>query len=107
MDKLYAMASGGGAIGGGNGGILGSLGAFLPFILIIAVFYFLIIMPQRKKDQEHAKMLDALKRGDKVITNGGIYGRIVDIKENKLVIEIAKGVEVEILKGAIGNKAKE
>lgn len=107
MDTLYAMASGGGAVGGGNGGIMGSLGAFLPFILILAVFYFLIIMPQRKKDQEHKQMLESLKRGDKVITNGGIYGRIVDIKENKLTIEIAKGVEIEILKVAIGNKAKE
>lgn len=107
MDTAYAMASGSGGVGGESGGILGSLGAFLPFILIIAVFYFLIIMPQRKKDQEHTKMLDALKRGDKVITNGGIYGRIVDIKENKLVVEIAKGVEIEILKGAIGSKAKE
>jgi len=91
MDTLYAMASGTG--GTGEGGVLGSLGAFLPFILIFVIFYFLIIMPQRKKDQEHKTMLESLKRGDKILTNGGIYGRIVDIKENKFVIEIAKGVK--------------
>jgi len=104
MDTLYAMASGGGA---GDGGALGGLSAFLPFILIFGIFYFLIIMPQRKKDQEHKAMLGSLKRGDKIITNGGIYGKIVDIKENKLIIEISKDVEIEILKGAVGNKAKE
>ncbi|MCK4905645.1 preprotein translocase subunit YajC [bacterium] len=103
MENLYAMASGaGGTAGGGN-----SLTAFLPFILIFGIFYFLIIMPQRKKDKEHKTMLGALKRGDKVITNGGVYGKIVDIKENKFVIEISKGVEIAILKNAIGNKAKE
>ncbi len=106
MDTLYAMASGGGGTAGGAGGF-GGIGAFLPFILIFAVFYFLIIMPQRKRDQEHKKMLESLKRGDKIMTNGGIYGKVVDIKENKLVIEIAKGVEIDILKSAIGNKVKE
>jgi preprotein translocase subunit YajC len=95
MDTLYAMATSGAATGTGGGNVITT---FLPFILILGVFYFLIIMPQRKKDQEHNKMLDSLKRGDKIITNGGIYGKIVDIKENKLTIEIAKGVEIEILK---------
>ncbi len=101
METLYAMAG-----GAGEGG-LGGLSAFLPFILIFGIFYFLVIMPQRKKDQEHKKMLESLKRGDKIITNGGIYGRITDIKENKFIIEIAKGVEIDILKSAVGNKAKE
>jgi len=102
METLYAMASGGAAAEGGN-----PLMSFLPFIVIIGIFYFLVIMPQRKKEQEHKKMLESLKRGDKIITNGGIYGRIADIKENKLIIEISKGVEIEVLKGAVGNKAKE
>lgn len=103
METLYAMASGGsGASGGGN-----PIMAFLPFILIFGIFYFLIIMPQRKQTQEHKKMLESLKRGDKIITNGGIYGKIVDIKENKFIVEIAKGVEIDILKSAVGNKAKE
>ena len=104
MDIAYAMASGGAAAGSGEGSIITTL---LPFILIIGVFYFLVIMPQRKKDQEHKKMLEALKKGDKIITNGGIYGRIVNIRENKVTVEVAKGVEIDILKGAIGNKAKE
>ncbi len=106
MENLYAMATSGTGTAGSTGG-LSSITSFLPFVLILAVFYFLIIMPQRKRDQEHKKMLESLKRGDKIITNGGIYGKIVDIKENKLIIEIAKGVEIEILKNAIGNKAKE
>ena len=104
MDIAYAMATGGGAAAAGDANPLVS---FLPFILIIGVFYFLIIMPQRKKEQEHKKMLDSLKRGDKVITNGGIYGKVVNIKENKVTIEIADGVEINILKTSIGNKAKE
>ncbi len=104
MENLYAMASGSGT---GSGGGLSGLSAFLPFIIILGIFYLLIVMPQHKKDQEHKKMLESLKRGDKVITNGGIYGKVTDIKENKLIIEIAKGVEIEILKGAVGNKIKE
>ena len=106
MDIAYAMASNGSGVAGSMGG-LNSITSFLPFILIFVVFYFLIIMPQRKRDQEHKKMLESLKRGDKIITNGGIYGKIVDIKENKMTIEIAKGVEIEILKNAVGNKVKE
>lgn len=103
MESLYAMAGGGGA--GAEGG-LGGLGALIPFVLIFVVFYFLLIRPQRQKEQEHKKMLDALKREDKVVTNGGIYGTIVDIKDRKIVLEVAKGVRIEILKGAIGNKVK-
>lgn len=106
MDIAYAMASGGSGAAGSTGGF-GAITSFLPFILIFAVFYFLIIMPQRKRDQEHKKMLESLKRGDKVITSGGIYGKVVDIKENKMTIEVSKGVEIDILKSAIANKVKE
>lgn len=106
MDIAYAMASGGSGAASNTGG-LGAITSFIPFILIFAVFYFLIIMPQRKRDQEHKKMLESLKRGDKVMTSGGIYGKVVDIKENKMTIEIAKGVEIDILKSAIANKVKE
>jgi preprotein translocase subunit YajC len=105
METLYAMATSGG--GTGTGGGLGSLGPFVPFILIFVVFYFLLIQPQRRKEQEHRKMLGSLKKGEKIITTGGIYGRIVDIKEKKVTIEVAKGVEIDILKGAIGNRIKE
>jgi preprotein translocase subunit YajC len=103
MTSLYAMAGG----GAGGGGGLGGLGAFIPFILIFVVFYFLLIRPQRQKEQEHKKMLDALKKEDKVVTSGGIYGKIVDIKDRKITLEVAKGVKIEVLKGAIGSKVKQ
>jgi preprotein translocase subunit YajC len=104
MDIAYAMASGGGGTGVGSGG---NLQFIIMMVLFFGIFYFLLILPQRKRDQEHKKMIESLKRGDKVITNGGIYGKVVDIKENKVVIEIAKGVEIDVLKSFIANRIKE
>ncbi len=74
---------------------------FLPFILIFAAMYFLMIAPQRKKAKEHAKMLDSLSTGDEVITAGGIYGEITNKKDDRFVIRIADGAKVEIGKAFI------
>ncbi|MDF3057915.1 MAG: yajC [Rariglobus sp.] len=74
---------------------------FLPFILIFAAMYFLMIAPQRKKQKEHAKMLDSLTSGDEVITAGGIYGEITNKKDDRFVIRIADGTKVEIGKAFI------
>lgn len=75
--------------------------SFLPFVLIFAAMYFLMIAPQRKKAKEHAKMLDSLTTGDEVVTAGGIYGEITNKKDDRFVIRIAEGTKVEIGKAFI------
>ena len=78
------------------------IGAFLPLILIFGVFYILLIRPQQKKVKLHREMLNNLKRGDKIITSGGIIGSISKVNENKeLLVEIADGVEIKIAPGMV------
>jgi preprotein translocase subunit YajC len=79
----------------------GGLMSFLPFVLIFAAMYFLMIAPQRKKQKEHMKMLESLSTGDEVITAGGIYGEITNKKDDRFVIRIADGTKVEIGKAFI------
>jgi len=87
---------------GGEGG--GGLGAFLPIILIFAVFYFLLIRPQQKKVKQHRQMLGQVKRGDRVLTGGGIIGTVTRIKDNdELVVEVADGVKVNVLRGTLSD----
>ena len=75
------------------------IGQFIPLILIFVIFYFFLIRPQQKKVKEHKAMVEALKRGDKVITSGGITGTIERIIDNeKVEVEIAENVKVEIVK---------
>jgi preprotein translocase subunit YajC len=69
--------------------------AFIPLILMFAIFYFLLIRPQQKKAKEHRQVLANLKRGDTVITNGGIYGRIIDIQNDVLTLEIGDKFQVK------------
>jgi len=75
--------------------------SFLPLILIFVVFWFLIIRPQKKQQDQRRKMLEAVKRGDRVLTTGGLYGVVKDVKGDVLVITIAENVKVEVAKGAI------
>lgn len=80
----------------GEGSLLGVVGPFLPFALIILLFYFLIIRPQRKQQKTRDSMLKSLRKGDSLVTNGGILGKIVDIHDDILVLEISKGVNIKI-----------
>ena len=90
----YAQAAGGGAVG--------ALGSFLPLILIFGIMYFLLIRPQQKKLKEHKAMIEALRRGDQVVTQGGIVGKVVKIRdEGEVEVEIAEGVKVRVLRGTI------
>lgn len=75
--------------------------ALLPLVLFAVVFYFLLIRPQAKRQKEHKKMVDALTKGDEIITMGGIAGRITDIGENFVLVEIADGVQVKIRRAAV------
>jgi preprotein translocase subunit YajC len=73
----------------------------LPMILIIVVFYFFMIRPQVKRQKELQKFRSALQKGDKVVTTGGLYGRIEEIKENIIMLEIAPGVKVKVDKSVV------
>jgi len=74
---------------------------------MLVLFYFLLIRPQQKRAKQHKSMVEALKRGDSVITSSGIYGRIVSVDGNVLTIEIAKGTQIRILKGYVGGVAND
>ena len=75
------------------------IGQFIPLILIFVIFYFFLIIPQQKKVKEHKAMVESLKRGDKVVTSGGITGTVERLIDNdKVEVEIAENVKVEIVK---------
>lgn len=86
-----------------------SFASFVPLLLIFAVFYFLIIRPQSKKMKDHQDLVNNLKIGNKVITNGGIIGVVKEVyqKENQVEIEIANGVNVKILKNYVSDLIQE
>ena len=75
--------------------------SMLPLLAIFAVFYFLLIRPQQKLRREHQNMISELKKGDEVVTGGGIFGRVTKVDDNAVTVEIAKGVEVKLVKGTI------
>ena len=85
----------------GSGSPMASLTNFLPLILIFAVFYMLIIRPQQKKLDEQSKMIKALQRGDRVITSGGIFGKITKLEDETLTLEIADNVNIKILRAQV------
>ena len=83
-------------------GVAGNpLFSVLPFVLIIAIFYFFIIRPQNKKQKETQKMIDALKKGDKVVTIGGIHGLVSQAKEKTVILKVDEGVKIEFNRSAI------
>lgn len=98
ISTAYAQAA-----AGAPGGGMESLMSLAPLVLIFVVFYFLLIRPQQKKLKEHKGMLDALRRGDRVVTGGGIIGTIVKVGNNEddVTVEIAEGVRVRVLRGTI------
>ncbi len=104
MDTLaYALGTGG---TGGAGGQGGGFSTFIPLILLFGIFYFLLIRPQQKKAKQHKELLGALKVGDKVVTNGGLHGKITGIKENTVTVEIAPKIRVKVSRGSIAGMLK-
>ena len=84
------------------GGAGDSFGMFVPLILIFVVFYFLMIRPQQKKQKNHREMIGALRRGDRIVTNGGLIGSISRVaNDNELIVEVASGVKVRVLRTMI------
>lgn len=76
---------------------------FVPLILIFVIFYFLLIRPQQKRVKEHKAMLDAIKRGDEVVTNGGLIGRVSSVSDDELSVEIAKDVKIRVRRDAVAS----
>jgi preprotein translocase subunit YajC len=85
--------------GGQSGG--SPLSGLWMIALIFVIFYFLLIRPQQKKQKQHQKMIEAITKGDTVITSGGMYGTVVGVKDNIVVLKIAENVKVEFAKGSI------
>lgn len=79
---------------------------FLPMLLIIAVFYFLLMRPQMRKQKELQRMLSELQKGDDVVTSGGILGRITGIKDDEVTLQVQEGVRLRMLRSAIAGKQK-
>ena len=75
--------------------------SFLPLILIFVVFYFLLIRPQQKRAKEHKTMVEGLKKGDWVVTNGGLLGKITDLGENFVKLQVSDGVEVKVQRPSV------
>lgn len=93
MFLTLAWAMGQPPAGGQAGGDV--FASFLPLIIIFAIFYFLLIRPQQKRNKEHREMLSSLKKGDKVVTNGGIYGLVETVGEKTVVLKIAENTKVK------------
>jgi len=87
----------------GDGGGASTLFSFLPLVAIIAIFYLLILRPQRKKQQETQRMLSALRKGDRVVTIGGIHGLIVSIKDSTVVVKVDENTKLEFSRSAIAS----
>jgi len=85
----------------GGGDMMSSLGSMLPLLLMFVVLYFVMIRPQMKRQKEARAMIEALAKGDEVATSGGVLGKITQLGEQYLTIEIAKGVEVQIQRTAV------
>ena len=84
-------------IGGGDG-----FSTLVPLVLIFAVFYFLLIRPQQKRAKTHREMLGNIRRGDKIVTGGGILGKVIKVRDNdELDVEIAEGVKIRVQRGGV------
>jgi preprotein translocase subunit YajC len=93
ISNAYAQA----AAGGGDAGFMG----LLPIILMFVLLYFLMIRPQMKRAKEHKQMVEALQKGDEVVTSGGVLGRISEMGEAYVTLEIAPNTEVSVQRGAV------
>lgn len=102
IETAHAMGAQGGGSSQGDG-----LSTLIMMVVIFAIFYFLMIRPQQKKVKEHKKMVDEIKKGDRVITAGGMYGTVDNLSDTTLTIKIAEGVKVKITRGSIGTVVKD
>lgn len=93
VTPAYAQAA-------GSGGTA-AFAQFIPLILIFAIMYFLMIRPQQKRVKQHKAMVEALKKGDHIVTQGGILGKVTSVRDDELEVEIATGVKVRVVRGTV------
>ncbi|GAK52079.1 YajC protein [Candidatus Moduliflexus flocculans] len=98
---LVGQAGDGAGTAAQPGGLAQGIMSFMPLILIFVIFYFLLIRPQQKKQQQHQQMLQNLKRGDQIITSGGIYGTIESLDDKTVQLKIANQVKIKMSRSAI------
>jgi preprotein translocase subunit YajC len=98
ISSAFAQSNGAAAPGGAS-----FIVQLLPLVLIFAVFYFLLIRPQQKKMKEQRALIDAVKKGDQVITAGGMVGKVVRVDEGYVDVEIAQGVKVKVVKSTLSD----
>jgi len=79
----------------------GGFASLIPLVLIMVIFYFLLIRPQQKKVKEHRNTVEALKKGDKVLTGGGIFATVTDVQEDVLTVKVAEGVTIKVKKDTV------
>ncbi len=84
-----------------NGSMASTLTSMLPLVLMFVVLYFIMIRPQMKKQKEHRAMIDALAKGDEVVTSGGLLGKVTSVSDSALGVQIASGVEVQMQRSAV------
>lgn len=82
-----------------QGGLMG----FLPLMILFVAFYFFLIRPQMKRQREHQKLVQGLQKGDEIVTSGGLLGRITEVGDNYVKVEVAKGVEVKVQRPAVSS----
>ena len=97
ISNAYAQA----APAAGNAGLMGNLSTFLPLVLMFVVMYFLMIRPQQKKAKEQRQMMDALAKGDEVVTASGILGKVTKVMDTYVMLEIAANTEITVQKHAV------
>ncbi|MDR2851933.1 MAG: preprotein translocase subunit YajC [Burkholderiaceae bacterium] len=101
ISSAFAQATSAAPAAAGASSSLGSLGSFLPIVVIFVAFYFIMMRPQMKRQKEARAMLQALTKGDEVVTSGGLLGKITQIDEQYLTLEIANDTEVKVQRGAV------
>ncbi|BCS53784.1 preprotein translocase subunit YajC [Geobacter sp. SVR] len=102
LGLAFAMAGPPGGAAGSTGG-MAAFQQIIPLVFMFAIFYFLLIRPQQKKAKEHKALLDAIKKGDIVITAGGVHGKVTSVDDNIVSLEIATGVVIKINKPYIAS----
>jgi preprotein translocase subunit YajC len=98
----FAMSGApGGAAGGAAGGGMAAFQQIIPLVFMFAIFYFLLIRPQQKKAKEHKVLLESMKKGDNVITAGGVHGKVTAVDSDLVTLEIANNVNIKITKSYV------
>ena len=103
IDMAYAMGQRGGQEGAKGGG---DFGGIIMLLAIFAIFYFILIRPQQKKAKEHQELIKNLKKGDEVITSGGIHGKITGLTDNIVILEVADKVRIKVSRNNIASLKK-